>query len=254
MSRGDYVGIDGCPGGWLAVALSEDGRSWTADVYEDIKHLWEAHRGAKLLLIDMPIGLADGQEPRACDALTRELLKPGRASSIFAAPVREVLGASGYAEANALQRELGGRGLSRQSWGLVPKIRRLDELLQQDMEARGRFRESHPELCFAQLFGGPMHHGKKTPEGFAERLAHLQRVCAHADTVVAELLARYTRKALARDDMLDALVLAVTGWLSGGALRQVPAEGDADRTGLQRTISFYKPEGRTLTAGSQEHV
>ncbi len=165
MSRGGYVGIDGCPAGWLAVALSEDGRSWAADVYEDPDRLWEAHREARLLLIDMPIGLADGREPRACDALARELLKPGRASSIFAAPVREVLGAAGYAEANALQRQVSGRGLSRQSWGLVPKIRRLDELLQRDAEARGRFRESHPELCFAQLFGGPMCHGKKTPEG-----------------------------------------------------------------------------------------
>lgn len=251
MSRGGYVGVDGCPGGWLAVRLSEDGQSWAADVYEDLHLLWGAQREAKLMLIDMPIGLADGRESRACDALARELLKPGRASSIFAAPVREVLGATGYAEANALQREISGRGLSRQSWGLVPKIRRLDELLQQDMEARGRFRESHPELCFAQLFGGSMRHGKKTPEGFAERFAHLRRFCAHADAIVAELLARYPRKALARDDMLDALVLAVTGRLSGGALRQVPAEDDADRTGLPRTISFYKPEGRTLAAGGQ---
>ncbi|WP_253947904.1 DUF429 domain-containing protein [Paenibacillus ehimensis] len=248
------MGIDGCPAGWLAVALSEDGRSWAADVYEDPDRLWEAHREARLLLIDMPIGLADGREPRACDALARELLKPGRASSIFAAPVREVVGAAGYAEANALQRQVSGRGLSRQSWGLVPKIRRLDELLQRDAEARGRFRESHPELCFAQLFGGPMCHGKKTPEGFAERLAHLRRVCAHADLIVGELLARYTRKALARDDMLDALVLAVTGCLSGGALRQVPAEGDADRTGLRRTISFYKPEERPFAAGGQGSI
>lgn len=252
MSRWDYVGVDGCPGGWIAVALSEDGRRWAADIYEGPDRLWEAHRGAKLLLIDMPIGLADGREPRACDALARELLRPGRASSIFAAPVREVLGAASYAEANALQREIGGCGLSRQSWGLVPKMRLLDGLLQRDAEARGRFRELHPELCFAQLFGGPMRHGKKTPEGFAERLAHLRRVCAHADALVAELLTRFPRKALARDDMLDALVLAVTGRLSGGALREVPAEGDADRTGLRRTISFYKPEGPMLAAGRQK--
>ncbi|MBP1156496.1 putative RNase H-like nuclease [Paenibacillus sp. PvR052] len=97
-------------------------------MFGDLMSLWEAYREAGLLLIDMLIGLAAATEPRRCDVLARQLLKLGRASSIFPAPVREVLTASDYVDANALQRRVSGRGLSRQSWALVPKIRSLDEL------------------------------------------------------------------------------------------------------------------------------
>ncbi|ALS23136.1 DUF429 domain-containing protein [Paenibacillus naphthalenovorans] len=238
MKGGSFAGIDGCPAGWLTVELTIDG-SWTAGVFEDLESLWAAYRQAALLLIDMPIGLADGSEPRRCDVLARQLLKPGRASSIFPAPVREVLSATDYAQANALQRRLSGRGLSRQTWALVPKIRTLDRLLRQDEAARLTFRESHPELCLAQLFGGPMHSGKKSQAGFDERMAHLRGVYAQADEVVEELMLRYPRKAVARDDIVDALVLAVTAWLSEGRPRQLPEGGDGDRLGIQRIIAYY---------------
>lgn len=236
--RGEaFVGIDGCAAGWVAVELTVDG-SWSAGVFGNLMNLWEMYRSAGLLLIDMPIGMADAIESRRCDVQARQYLKPGRASSIFPVPVREVLTATNYVDANAIQRKISGRGLSRQSWALVPKIRSLDELLHREEEARSIIRESHPELCFAQLFGAPMRSGKRTEAGFEERMRHLRGVCGQADEVVTDLMRRYPRKALARDDIADALVLAVTAWLSGGRLKELPEEGDWDCTGRMRTISY----------------
>ncbi|MBP1156495.1 putative RNase H-like nuclease [Paenibacillus sp. PvR052] len=72
-------------------------------------------------------------------------------------------------------------------------------------------------------------------------MMHLRGVYGQADEVVTELMHRNPRKALARDDIADALVLAVTAWLSAsaGKLKEVPREGDWDRNGRGRTISYY---------------
>lgn len=233
-----YVGIDGCPGGWFAVALTGEDGGWLTSLYATVEELWAAYGHAWLLLIDMPIGLADGPLDRRCDALARERLKPGRASSIFPAPVREVLEAADYAEANRVQREVSGRGLSRQSWGLVGKIRELDELLRRDPQAREAFREAHPELVFAGLSGRPMEHGKKTEDGYAERMSLLQSVYPSSGRIVEETLARYPRRTVRRDDIVDALVLAAAARLCGGTPDELPETGDTDRAGLRRTISF----------------
>ncbi|WP_341418558.1 DUF429 domain-containing protein [Paenibacillus filicis] len=238
-----YTGVDGCRGGWVAVTLAADG-SWRSGIYTRLQELWEDHERSQLILIDMPIGLAEGSEGRLCDSLARNRLKPGRASSIFPAPVREVLEADEYAEANRLQRQLSGKGLSRQTWGLVPKIRELDGLMQRSGQARVIVRESHPELCFAELFGGPMRHSKREEAGFAERMSHLGGIWPHAGQAVAELLERYPRRIAARDDIVDAIVLAVTAWLSEGLPEELPAKGDIDRMGLRRTISFVNAAGR----------
>ncbi|MCG7214901.1 DUF429 domain-containing protein [Paenibacillus mucilaginosus] len=239
-SREGYVGVDGCPGGWVAVRL-ESGGGGQGAVYSSLAALWEACRGCSLLLIDMPIGLPSGTERRSCDGEARRLLRPWRASSIFAAPVRGVLLAGSYAEANARHKELGGRGLSRQSWALVPKIRELDALLQQEPAACGTVFEAHPELVFAGLAGSPMRGGKKTAEGYAERMAVLQQRLPEAVQVVEELMARYPRRVLARDDIVDALALAAAAAAAGSraGLQQVPETDLRDEAGLPMAIVYY---------------
>ena len=41
-----FVGVDGCPEGWLAVVYSESGFE-TARVYASITDIWNAHRSAE---------------------------------------------------------------------------------------------------------------------------------------------------------------------------------------------------------------
>ncbi|MFH5182325.1 DUF429 domain-containing protein [Paenibacillus sp. TAB 01] len=242
-----FVGVDGCRGGWIAVALETDG-SWAAEIYPKLLSVWERNRDAALFLVDMPIGLASGSHggKRRCDGEARQRLKPFRASSIFSAPIREALAAGSYAEANALSRQLTGAGLSKQAWNLAPKIREADALARLLLEGSGSpLFESHPELCLAELFGGPMRHNKKTPQGFDERLSHISRLFPEAPEVVACAMERFRRKDAARDDIVDALVLAAAAWSGGGRLEQVPAEPEYDACGLPMRIVFAPPGPRS---------
>lgn len=179
--------------------------------------------------IDIPIGLAaDGS--RACDRAARRLLGPRR-SSVFPAPVRAVLGAASYEEACAVSRQVSGKGLSKQLYNIMGKIREVDELVTPRLQ-RQLF-EACPELSFAVLSGGePMSHTKRTAEGRAERVAALQRAeCGH----VAPLIDGAPPGA-ARDDVFDALVLAWTArrHVAGDCVR---LGGEADGRGLRMEIS-----------------
>ncbi|RLB41225.1 MAG: DUF429 domain-containing protein, partial [Deltaproteobacteria bacterium] len=77
--------------------------------------------GTQVIAVDIPIGLPDGAEPRAADVEAKKRLgKLGPA--VFATPPRVVLEAPSYAKANALSKELFGRGISCQSYALRRKI------------------------------------------------------------------------------------------------------------------------------------
>ncbi len=179
--------------------------------------------------IDIPIGLAaDGS--RACDRSARRLLGPRR-SSVFPAPVRAVLGAASYEEACAVSRQVCGKGLSKQLYNIMGKIREVDKLLSPRLQQR--LFEACPELSFAFLSGGkPMPHTKRTAEGRAERVEALQR--AEFGDVAA--LVDGAPSGAARDDVFDALVLAWTArrHVAGDCVR---LGGEADRRGLRMEIS-----------------
>ena len=96
-----FVGVDGCRAGWLAIALETEG-SWQVNTFPDVSSLWDHHRDASLILIDIPIGLkAEGRTERRCDPVARKLIGPRR-SSLFPAPCREAIYARSYQEALSL--------------------------------------------------------------------------------------------------------------------------------------------------------
>ena len=151
--------MDGCAHGWVAFS-TQARESWDAEIFETISDLWSSHTRARLILIDIPIGLkSEGPNPRSCDKAARDYLTGKRSSSIFPTPCRAVLNATSYEEANRINREKTNKGLSKQSWNITDKIRQLDELLRSDQSAQEVFIESHPEVCFTALSGGrPMEH------------------------------------------------------------------------------------------------
>jgi predicted RNase H-like nuclease len=182
------TGIDGCRSGWVAVILSAGAVSpRTATTLDglDIQGVTG---------IDMPLGLlADGW--RTADALARRALG-GRGSSVFAIPPRPVWLAPDYATANRRCRELTGRGLSAQAWGLRTR------LLEADRFRRGcarSLREVHPELSFAALAGAPLTDSKHSPAGLASRRALLEG----AGIVLPRRVA-----GAAEHDLLDAAAVA----------------------------------------------
>ncbi|MEB3305612.1 MAG: DUF429 domain-containing protein [Cyanobacteriota bacterium] len=202
-------GVDGCKGGWLRlrVRLPEQRHGPVerveATVHAEACSLVGPSDPLPLTAIDIPIGLAE-RGPRACDRQARALLG-ARRSSVFPAPLRPVLAAASYGEANALSRQLQGRGLSLQSFHLLAKIRDVDGLLHHHRALRPLLLETHPELCFREWNGGtPLEHGKATPAGRLQRLTLVESLFPGE---FARIRPTLPRRAVADDDLLDAFAL-----------------------------------------------
>lgn len=236
-----FVGADGCRAGWFAVSLTEAG-DWTVNVFADVASLWAAFSNASVILLDVPIGLReDGPTERLCDREARRLLGPGRQSSVFPVPCRPAIYCTTYQQASQVNKEMTGRGLSVQTWSIIPKIREVDALLTSDRSARSRIREVHPEICFWSLAGGrPMENRKKTREGFAERVRALRSTCPYTDDIIDYALSTYRRRDVAKDDVLDALSAAVTATVGMDSLASIPAAPEVDGCALPMQM-VYRP-------------
>lgn len=161
------AGVDGCKAGWLCVEECE-GRL-AGHIFGSFAELLAALPGASVIAVDIPIGLPE-QGKRDCDTAARRALSPTRNRSVFPTPVMGVLHETHYPTANKKHRDIDGRGLQKQAFAILPKIREVNLLLQPNPALQQRVREIHPELCFAVWnHGVPMTHRKATPEGQAER-------------------------------------------------------------------------------------
>jgi predicted RNase H-like nuclease len=200
------LGLDGCPGGWVAVLLADAVVERVAVLPDvDSARAWAA---AATVGVDMPIGLLDA-EPREADTAARARL-PGRAASVFSAPPRGVVEAYAgdaaltYADANELARARSGRGISQQTWRLVPRILEVDRAV----AAGARLLEVHPEVAFAELAGGRPLPRKTSWAGIAQRRTWLSRLGLHLPDDF-DGAAR-----CGPDDVVDAAVVA---WVADGA-------------------------------------
>lgn len=221
------VGVDACPGGWVAVVVAEDA---VGTVHRaTLKAIGAVHgatleaMGAQLphadgFGVDIPIGMpTDG--PRSADVAARRFLGPRR-SSVFPAPVRDALAAATYAEANATSRRVTGHGLSRQAYALAPKILEAEQWCERHPTP---VREVHPEVSFAVLLGHPAAASKKTWSGVRERLVALEG----AGIVLGDLPGAGSRAGV--DDVLDAAAAAwTTARLLRGRARSFPDPPDID--------------------------
>jgi predicted RNase H-like nuclease/catechol 2,3-dioxygenase-like lactoylglutathione lyase family enzyme len=238
-----FVGVDGCRGGWIAVILDDQGteQAGQAQVFESITALWTAFKPQppNLILIDIPIGLPENGA-RGVDKEARQVLGPRR-SSIFPVPVRAAIYASAYAEGSDINWNATGNRFSVQLWNITPKIREVDALLTTDGIAASVIKETHPEVLFWGLAGNPMQHPKDTDAGFEERITLLERYYPASRELIQTTLALYPRSVLVRDDVVDALVAAVAAKL--GNLRSIPAVPQVDAHGLPMQILYASKTG-----------
>lgn len=220
------VGVDGCKGGWVAVAL-DSGRFGGARLCADFGAVLAAYPGAQVIAVDMPIGLVE-RGFRACDLAARAQLR-GRAATLFLVPPAAALrDCDDYQSALARCRELTGAGLSKQAFGLRAKI------LEVDAHARDpRVFEVHPELSFLELSGGRALPRKKSWAGMSARRALL----ADAGIAVPDELGPAGRAA--PDDVLDAAAAAWSGLrIAAARARRLPS-GDAQRDHRGRPIAIW---------------
>lgn len=225
------VGVDGCHGGWVAVAL--DGAGFDATFHPTFLDVIEAHRHAACIAVDVPIGLATDR-PRACDVAARKLLGKRR-SSVFPAPDPRLLDSPSHEAASALSRSLTNKGVQRQAFGIFPKVAEVDRLVTRPLQSW--VVECHPEVSFAALAGRPMEHPKDRPEGYEERWALL--TAALGITIPTRAEARALVRESAPDDLLDAFAAAWTARrAANGQAGRVPAEVERDQRDRRMEIVY----------------
>ena len=229
------IGVDGAKGQWIAVSVSEG--QLAHQVHANARALVEAHRAARVIAVDIPIGLSDHGR-RQADVDARAFVGGKRRSSIFSSPVRGILDARSQQEASRRHREIDTRGFGAQSFAILDKIRQWDSLLQEDAQARRTVHEVHPEVSFAALGGtGGIQAKKQSAEGLAIRIGLLAGVFGQ-DRVEA-LLQSVPRRQAAPDDVLDALVaLWSAERIGSGRAVSLPCPVVADRTGLPAAIWY----------------
>ncbi|HEV8715800.1 MAG TPA: DUF429 domain-containing protein [Candidatus Binatia bacterium] len=232
------AGVDGCRAGWVAVLAQQqrqDPQNHYVRLCARFAEVLSLSPQPAVIAVDIPIGLLDTPQPggRECDRQARRLLGR-RASSVFTPPTRALLAATCYEQVRS-------HGLSIQAFGILPKIREVDQLMTPALQIR--VHEAHPELAFRFLAGGPMQHNKKTLAGREERLRALEQASGGRFSGIREAfentLKTCKRSQIVPDDLLDAYILA---WL---ALRivdrqanRVPCDPPVDHKGLRMEIWY----------------
>ena len=232
------AGVDGCRAGWVVALVDIQAQRFgqhhlrLCSHFDEVLHLYPT---ATVIAVDMPIGLLLESQPggRECDRQARRLLGR-RASSVFTPPSRRLLHATHYEQVRAY-------GISRQAFGILPKIREVDQLLTPEMQHA--VYEAHPELAFRRLTGAPMQHNKKTPAGHQERLQALVHAAnPRGDTiqpVFTRALRMFPRTQVAADDILDACALTWTAYrIVTSQANRLPALPPVDTQGLRMEIWY----------------
>jgi predicted RNase H-like nuclease len=232
------AGVDGCRAGWVVVLVElHTTAPWVFNIRlcPNFAAVLALEPAPAVLAVDIPIGLLDVPQSggRPCDRQARQLLGR-RASSVFSPPSRRILEATQYAQVRA-------HGMSRQAFGILPKVREVDRLMTPVLQHR--VYEAHPELAFRSLTGHPMQYNKKTPTGQAERLQALASALPaqfrHPQHALAQARRTFRRTQVAPDDLLDAYVLAWTASrIAGAQASRVPPYPPVDIRGLRMEIWF----------------
>ncbi len=208
---GDGVlGVDGCPGGWIGALVR--GRSVTWLLLADAAAILAVD--AAVIGIDIPIGQPEPEDGfrRRADIAARDFLRDPWAAgnSVFFTPVREVVAADTYLEANALSRRLTGKGLAKQTWNIIDRIDAMDAALGDPPDER--VIEVHPEVSF-RLLNESIDTRKRTARGLGQRISALSS-CFDMTGALADVPA-----GPGLDDCLDACVAAWSAqrWRAGTA-------------------------------------
>lgn len=242
-AEGQWVaGVDDCPRGWLVVLTDLSGhtpaRFRLCNTFAEVLDLQER---PSVIAVDVPIGLPDvaGRGGRKCDTAARSRLG-ARRSAVFTPPSRAALAEDNFrtaCEVN-LKHSIPPRKVSKQTFGIFPKIREVDAALDSDDQVR--IFACHPEVAFWAMNGErPLAIPKKiknVPHG--EGLA-LRRSLLAASGFDVKFLASFdmSRLKAGQDDFLDACACAYAAQrIAKGEAVQMPQEPDRDGRGLRMEI------------------
>jgi predicted RNase H-like nuclease len=230
----NVIGLDACKMGWCGIGVIDN--KLISDCFEDLHDVITKHPNLERILIDIPIGLSSKNFERTIDSQARQLLNK-RKSSIFSPSCREALYANNYKEALAINKEICGKGISIQAYNIGPKIKEVDEWLNNKQIPIEVF-EAHPELCLKTLnLNTDLESSKHDKAGIEERknilFKHENRLNEHFE----RLMKNFKRKEVKPDDILDAMSLFLVNSKSK-TLKYVQDENSVDETGKNVRIVY----------------
>lgn len=215
------VGVDGCKGGWIAVA--ERGEEMRVELWDNLAPIFE--ESWSFACVDIPIGFLPGKERRECDVEARKLLAQNR-SSIFFSPPREDLEARSYEEVRT-------RGMSLQTFYLLPKIREMEHRIEPTHQSF--LKEAHPELAYRTRAAAELAK-KKTKLGRTQRQEILTRL--GSPFRLTDWEKKFMRRSVALDDLLDAAILLEVAREWGEGVGRRVGGRQRDSRGLKMEICY----------------
>jgi 8-oxo-dGTP diphosphatase len=222
------IGVDGCKGGWVAAILNRG--ELEINKYNNIYDIVNEYPDFDEIFIDMVIGLASSKNHIRPDTYARQLIKE-RAATIFPAPCRQAVYAKTVAAAYEENERVMGKKFTPLTVGIIPKIREIDSFLQDNLKYRNVMKESHPEVCFAQLNGRTLLTKKSEVEGLEERIHLLAKYIPELSIIKLSALTKSLKCKI--DDIVDALCLTVSANIAAqGYFKIIPENPMIDETGL----------------------
>jgi predicted RNase H-like nuclease len=230
LNAESVIGVDGCPGGWIAAIW--EGDKLKTKLFELRQFVEILDEPAAMIAVDMPIGFPENYG-RSADREARKALLPF-GSRVFPVPCREAIHAANYTEAIRLNKlRSDGVSIPPVTNAIRPRMQEIDKLMSVEIEKR--LREVHPEVCFCVMNGGvPLAHKKKTLEGERQRL-ELLRSSGFPTLDWNEL--SYRRSQVKRDDIVDACAAAWTARrILENRAKHFPESEERDNLGLLMRI------------------
>ena len=212
-----YLGIDGYLNGWCCCIIQNE---LSIQLHDNIDSVLNTFKSAKSIFIDIPIGLSSRNFDREIDKEIRKLMPKKIKSSVFTPPCREALKMKKYHEANIINKEITGKGISIQSWNLNKKINEVDEFLINNKNSIEIVHESHPELCFFKSNQSvPLTSNKKTKDGILERIKILKKEIPEINDIISNTIKNNKPNRIKIDDILDSIILAICSknWKKNGS-------------------------------------
>ena len=219
------LGVDGCPPGWVVVAL-EDGafaEAWVVPRFAEL-----VADAAVVIGVDIPLGETT-PGARAAEAGAKQFLGHGQAAKVFTPPPLAAHGAETFVEACAVALERTNKKITQQAWRLLPKMLDATPHWRRCPE---RIREVHPECSFRALSDGAQRYSKKSWRGLWDRVGALR---SHGIDIPPDVGAVAP---VAPDDVLDAAAVAWTAQrIATGSAASLPDPPERDDEG--RAVAIW---------------
>jgi len=225
------IGVDGCQGEVMIAKIVDN--HVKIGLSPDLECLKDE---MGLILMDIPLGCPSSSNDLRPEPQLRQLMK-GKASSVFNVPALQTWEAHSYDEANQMHRTIMNKGLSRQSYHLLPLIKLANTFILNYPNLN--VHESFPELVFQRLNQHPLNSSKHTIEGRKERYDLLLH---HAPSLESGLVTAQKRFPIKyHSDILDACALAYGAYLihqRGG--ENVPRHPMKNSQGIEMKVMIFK--------------